>query len=453
MWKKLFVVLLISAGYFSGYTQSRFNLTDSYQEKVHFKLIDNLIIIPVTVNGVELSFLLDTGVSKAILFNLVNLADSLKINNVETIYLQGLGGGEPIEALKSKKNLFRIGNTINVNQDLFVILDETINFTPRLGFPVHGIIGYDLFKDFVVEINYSKRFLRFHDPRYYEYKKCGKCETLPLTFFNFKPYITAEVEIKDHYVPVKLLIDSGGSDALWLFDDKSLGIHLYDAPYFTDFLGLGLSGSVYGNRSKLKSFRLKSFELHNINVAYPDSTSISEARKFSERNGSIAGELLKRFNMIIDYPSSKITLQKNSLFKKPFLYNKSGLVLQQDGIRIVKVQNIQNLFPSAIGRQNNADDANSIIEIVKSYTLAVRPAIVIAEIRKESAAQKSGLKVGDIVIRVNGDDTSKYQLQEVISNFFDDDGKLITIDVDRNGILMRFKFRLENVLKQKDLQN
>lgn len=453
MWKKLFIVFALSACSIFGQSTSHFNLTDSYTEKVRFKLIDNLIILPVKINGIELSFVLDTGVSKPILFNLVNLADSLKINHVETIYLQGLGGGQPIEALKSQKNLFRIGNTINVNQDLFVILDETINFTPRLGVPVHGIIGYDIFKDFVVEINYSRRYLKFHDPRFYEYKNCRNCETIPLSFSNSKPYLTAEVEINEQKVPVKLLIDSGGSDALWLFDDKDLGIHLYDAPYFTDFLGLGLSGSVYGNRSKLKSFKLKSFELNNVNVAYPDSTSISRARQFSERNGSIAGEILKRFNMIIDYRASKITLKKNSMFKNPFLYNKSGLILQQDGIRIVKEQNIQNLFPSTFGRKDDSDETSNLVNIVKSYTLAVRPAIVVAEIRKNSPAQRAGLMIGDVVIRVNGDDTSRLDLQEVISNFYDDDGKMIIMDIDRGGLLMRLKFRLENVFIQKDLQN
>lgn len=453
MWKKLFIVLGFSACFFLANSQSHFNLTDSEIEKVKFKLIDNLIIVPVKINGVELSFLLDTGVSKPILFNLVNLADSLKINQVETIYLQGLGGGEPIEALKSRKNLFRIGNVINVNQDIYVILDESINFTPRLGVPVHGIIGYDIFKDFIVEINYSKRYLKFHDPEFYEYKTCSKCETFDLSFFNFKPYLTGNVEIEGKHIPVKLLIDSGGSDALWLFEDEELGIHLYDKPFFTDFLGLGLSGSVYGKRSKLNSFSLKSFAIENVNVAFPDSSAITQAKLFSERNGSIAGELLKRFNMIIDYRNGKIRLRKNSMFKKPFHYNKSGIILQQDGIRVVKEQNLQNLFPSTFGKRNESDETSNLINIVKSYRLAVRPAIVIAEIRMDSPAHKAGLKVGDMVLRVNGDDTSKYQLHEVIANFFEDAGKTITIDIDRGGLLMRYKFKLEDVFNEKGLQN
>ena len=117
------LLLLISIFCFS---QSSFNIPRSTSDKIKFKLIDNLIVLPVEVNGVELSFLLDSGVSKPILFNIANHADSLQINHVEIIYLRGLGGEGSIEALKSKHNLFRIGNAINVNQDVFVVFDNAL---------------------------------------------------------------------------------------------------------------------------------------------------------------------------------------------------------------------------------------------------------------------------------------------------------------------------------------
>ncbi|MDX1471945.1 MAG: retropepsin-like aspartic protease, partial [Flavobacteriaceae bacterium] len=200
----LFTLLAVNL----NFSQSSFNLIDARSDKIKFQLIDNLIVIPVEVNGVELSFLLDTGVSKPILFNIVNLEDSLKINQVESIFLQGLGGGASVEALKSQKNLVRIGDAINVNQDLYVILDEAINFTPRLGIPIHGIIGYDLFKDFIVEINYSRKFIRLYYPDLYEYRNCNKCETLSLSFYNNKPYLEAMVGIREKDIPIKLLIDT-----------------------------------------------------------------------------------------------------------------------------------------------------------------------------------------------------------------------------------------------------
>ena len=79
-----------------------------------------------------------------------------------------MGDDKPIEALKSSNNTVIIGEAINLNQDLYAIIDASINFTPSLGIPIHGIIGYDVFKDFVVEINYSRNFIKLHNPLYYD---------------------------------------------------------------------------------------------------------------------------------------------------------------------------------------------------------------------------------------------------------------------------------------------
>ena len=440
MLKKNFLVFILLVFSIISFGQSRFNLPRAKSDKVKFQLIDNLIIVPVTVNGVELSFLLDSGVSKPILFNITNI-DTLQINEVETIYIRGLGGGEPVEALKSKKNFFKIGNAININQDIYIVFDSSINFTPRLGVQVHGIIGFDLFKDFTVEINYSNKYLRFHKPETYVYKECKKCESFNLSFYNNKPYINGMVKIDTENLPVKLLIDTGSSDALWLFEEDSLGMKPLNNKYFDDFLGKGLSGSVYGKRSKVKSFSLKSFELKDVNVAFPDSTSISYARKHEDRNGSISGQLLKRFNIIMDYKNAKITLKKNNKFKAPFRYNKSGIVLEQDGIRVVK--EAQTLLPD---NNNESRDANTIY-VNYLYNYSLKPAFKIAELRKDSPAEKAGLLVGDIIISINGSGTHTMKLQDIIQMFSEEDNKLMRLVVERNFNQMRVNFRLENPLK------
>ncbi len=48
---------------------------------VPFKLLNNLIIIPVEVNGVRLNFLLDTGVEQSILFSL-DETDQIKFEKI-----------------------------------------------------------------------------------------------------------------------------------------------------------------------------------------------------------------------------------------------------------------------------------------------------------------------------------------------------------------------------------
>ena len=156
MRKSLCLIFILICVANLGYSQNKFILqTKKGTDKIRFQLINNLIILPIEVNGVTLSFLLDTGVSRPIIFNYLNITDTVKIKDTETILLKGLGEGEPVEALKSRNNIFKVGEAIKINQELYAIFDPSLNFAPRLGVAVHGIVGYDLFKDFVIEIKKS----------------------------------------------------------------------------------------------------------------------------------------------------------------------------------------------------------------------------------------------------------------------------------------------------------
>ena len=131
--------------------------------KIKADVVNNLVIIPVTVNGVELSFLLDTGVRSTILFG-IESDDDLKLNNRSTVWLSGAGDGEPTEAIKSTHNIISVGQSTAIDQIVYYIPDGENNFSPRLGFAVHGIIGYELLKDFVVEVDYQREYVKLHDP-------------------------------------------------------------------------------------------------------------------------------------------------------------------------------------------------------------------------------------------------------------------------------------------------
>lgn len=434
IWFLLFAVTI-------SFSQSNFKLPGSEKDKIRFDLVGNLIILPVELNGVKLSFLLDTGVSKPILFNLTNI-DSVQVYKAETILLRGLGGGEAVKALKSETNVLQIGNAITFNQDIYVVFDSALNFTPRLGKPVHGIIGYNLFKDFIVEINYASKYIVLHKPTNYAYKSCKKCETFDLLFYKNKPYITGEIEVGSRDVPVNLLIDTGNTDALWIFENDREGLVPPKKMYFEDFLGKGLSGNIYGKRTKIKKFKLKRFEFSDVNTAFPDSIAISFAKKNVDRNGSISGELLRRFNLILDYKNKRLTLKKNKNFKAPFSYNKSGIVLEQNGVILVKEKKNRSSIS-----YNESSDSNLVIETTTQYEFSLKPAYTIVELRKESPAERAGLLQGDIILSVNGKDSHLLELQNIVEYFKSKTGRLINLKVDRNGKILMFSFRLEDVFK------
>ncbi|GAA4290280.1 aspartyl protease family protein [Aestuariibaculum suncheonense] len=441
----LFSVLLFFLS-FHNFSQNRFVVQNKKQsDKVKFKLINNLIIVPVEINGVSLSFLLDTGVTKPILFNFLNVSDSLKIKHTDTIYLRGLGDGERIMAHRSLNNVFKIGDAVKLNQDLYAIYDANLNLAPKLGVPVHGIIGFDLLRDLVVEVNYSKKVLKLTSPETFHYKLCRKCEEFNLEFYNNKPYLNAVVDVREQKIPVKLLIDSGGSDALWLFEDEERGIASGDY-FFYDFLGHGLSGSVYGKRSKIEALYLKRFVLKNPNVAYPDSLFITHAKQHRERAGSLSGNVLMRFNVIFDYSNAKVILKKNGNFKDEFQYNKSGIELVHDGMRLVRESN--NRFSFDNNQQNRDSDLEGKqIFFEPHYKLVLKPVYTIVELREESPAHIAGLQINDIVLSVNGKPASHFTLQKIMEMFYDDAGKHIRLKVERQGVELTYNFLLENPLK------
>ncbi|MFM9989132.1 PDZ domain-containing protein [Flavobacterium sp.] len=438
--KRLYLLKFILFTFLSSYSQEGFQYTSNTKKiKVPFQLNNNLIIIPVQVNGVNLNFLLDTGVEKTVLFSLED-TDSLQFNHIEKIKIRGLGSGIPIDALHSKKNKIVINDFVDNDHEIYIILDQEINFSSQLGIPVHGIIGYEFFKNYFIEINYNRRYLNiYRSNQDFSLKKLKHYNEIPISLEIEKPYIEALVNLNSKEIKTKLLVDTGGSDALWLFENKKS----IQSPekYFKDFLGRGFSGNIYGKKSRIEEFKIGNYKLPYPTISFPDTLSIQNVEMVEGRNGSIGGEILKRFDVIFDYKNKKIYLKKNSDFEDPFNYNMSGLEIQHNGLQWIKeeIELKTNLVANEInviqGEKTNV-----------KYNFLLKPIYEITNVREDSPGEKAGLKKGDLINKINGIYAFKYKLQQITQLLQSEEGKTITMEVDRKGKIIKVAFELKKIL-------
>ena len=405
---------------------------------IPFQLINNLIFVPIKVNGVELNFLLDTGVEETILFSLDD-KDEVSFNNVERVELRGLGSQQSVNGLKSANNHLSFLGFHDRNHDIYIILDQDFNFSSHIGIPVNGIIGYHFFKNYLVQINYDRKIITvFRDKDKILEKMTRKYEALHMTVEKSKPYIMAQV-LQDSIHNVKLLVDTGSSDALWLFDEAS---HVaIPALHFDDYLGRGFSGDIHGKRARVPEFRIGNSTFKNPIIAFPDSLSIKNINMVAGRSGSVGGEVLRRHQVIFDYKGQKMYLRKGRNYEGAFNYNMSGIELQHGGLQWVKETVAMRTVVTESSYSVSGDKVSDF-----TYKFNLKPVYTIAGIRNDSPADEVGLRRGDLLIAVNGRKAYRYSLQELNTLLKSEDGQAITMKVERDGKEIETEFRLKSLL-------
>ncbi|WP_265131475.1 PDZ domain-containing protein [Chryseobacterium oranimense] len=431
---KLFLLALFFSIFIDA--QNSFELVNVKKAVIPFKLINNLIFIPINVNGAELTFMLDTGVAETILFSLDN--KEVKLQNIEKIKFSGLGGNVSIDGFKSDRNTAKIGDhIINSSMLLYIVIDEEFNISSHIGIPVNGVIGYHFFKNHPISIDYiSKKITVYQDDDVFK-KKIRKFEQMPMTVENDKPYLIADVEMTKEKKNSKLLIDLGNSDAIWLFPTL-IKDFVYNRPNIDDYLGRGFNGDIYGKRSRIHNFYLGDFKFEMPLTAMPDEYSIQHVTLVKDRKGSVGGEIMRRFSVIFDYPGGKLYLKKNKNFDEPFHFNMSGLDFKQDGLEWqedrVKIE------------PKKLSEANTEVSVINNfqYKFILKPIFSIAGVRKDSPGFKAGLKKDDRVITINGNRTADMTMEKIMEMMKSEEGRTITMVIQRKNKEMTFNFVLED---------
>jgi len=374
---------------------------------INFKTSSNLIIIPVAINHSDtLNFILDTGVSYPIITELP-FVNNLNLNFLQPITIKGLGEGEKLTAYRSDNNVINIKGLVAYNQQINRMINENFQISQILGIPVHGMIGFNLFKDYVVKIDYITQKITLIKPQYFSYRKKRKDIVLPLIFEQSKPFVNTNIVTdKNQDIPVKLLVDTGASDALWLSTNSDKRISLPEN-YIETFLGRGLSGDLFGKKGRIGAIWVGPLVLYEPIVAFPDNELIDQLIGKNDRNGTLGAEILRRFYVTMDYPNKRIILRPNSKFKEEFNYNMSGMEVTTPvpGVSFFLINNI----------------------------------------RKNSPADLAGIQENDQIIDLNNINRKTLTLNDINLLFQSHQDKKVKMTVLRNGAAVKTEFVLKKM--------
>lgn len=406
---------------------------------IPFTFVDNLIFIPVEINNTKLNMLLDSGSEPSLIFSFPE-NDTILLHNTKKIKISGLGNEEMVEGIISDTNTANVSGYVNKSFELLVILDENLNFSSRIGIPVNGILGYSFFKNNIVEIDYQKKKITLYKDRNILKKRKLKSFTpLPINVVNDRAYLEVKAKLDEKELDLKLLVDTGLGDGLWLFENDVIKSN---NNYFLDVLGEGIGGTVFGKKSRLDEIQFSKFKFKSPLVSYPDTASYRQLRLITNRNGSIGGGILKRFTILMDYVGGQLFLKRNSFFDDPFNYNMSGIEIQHAGIEWIKEDVVNNSKPSdPLNINNLAYDTNSL-----KYKFTLKPVYEIASVRKDSPAESAGLLAGDRILRINRKNVGNLTKQKIDEMLHDEDGKTIEIEIERKGVKREFEFKLKKLL-------
>ncbi|WP_404789249.1 aspartyl protease family protein [Altericista sp. CCNU0014] len=283
------------------------------------------------------------------------------------------GRTETIATVKVSNLALQLGPLIlNDRTSVVIPQAETLGLEQYFGRRISGIVGYELFEQLVVELDYSRRTLRLFRPKTYRYR--GNGQRIPMTVTGDRPYIDATI-VPHGYpaLPGKLMIDLGSNAALSLTAACGLDRRLIAAAPRTLKRNLA---TIQGS-DEIVMGRLRRVQIGPLQIDRP--TAIFGATRTGECDrltGKIGYQVLRQFKVILDYPHRQLILEPNTGNPPPpDNHDLSGLWLKATGPQL------------------------------KDYRVgAVSP---------DTPAFSAGVRVGDRVVRVNNIETSELTLVQI----------------------------------------
>ncbi|HVP57744.1 MAG TPA: hypothetical protein VMU02_06570 [bacterium] len=268
------------------------------------------VLITIKIGGVVIpDLLLDTGFAYdgVIIYN-TRYLDSLDLSRAVDAQIGGAGSGAASKAAMIDSGCFRVGDAELTNQRIILLRSDTYK-----GFPSNGVIGYSILGHYVTEINRDLGVIKLYLPG--EAPIDTTWIPIPLYFKQNKiPWADVSVAIRDEPpTTLSTYIDFAENDAVVLLDGPHMKVGLPDDTVSV-YLGRGLSGDVYGKAGTISKLIIGPYELAKVKA------SIAPAEIRSRQPGAdavLGSGALARFNLIFDYPDSKLYIKPAGHFSQP----------------------------------------------------------------------------------------------------------------------------------------
>lgn len=283
---------------------------------VPFHLINNHIYLDVRLNGKgPYRLLFDSGGANVLT---PTLAGELGLEPEGA--LQGRGVGEKSEdvGLVEVESL-SVGD-VTLSDQMFAVFPLE-PFSEVEGVPQYGLIGYEVFKRFVVRLDYEKSRVTLSEPATFEYAGSGK--TVPFKFNAHIPQVEGSIDGVDG----KFDLDTGSRASLTLlapFVEKN-GLEPGSGAVVKAVTGWGVGGPARGRVIRMKSLRLGPIEVKDVVT----DLSLQTKGAFTDPYvaGNVGAGVLKRFNLVFDYGRQTIVFERNANADDRDIYDRSGMWL------------------------------------------------------------------------------------------------------------------------------
>lgn len=277
----------------------------------------------------------------------------------------------------------------------FHINDYSI-LTSVYGERIDGIIGYSVLSRYILKIDYDSSHIEFWSKGSFRYPRGG---FLLRPVINTLPVQTARV--KDGVtINSRFLFDMGAGLNMMLTTDfikDSTLIHK-KRKFFTK-QAEGLGGKIDMRMTVIKEVKIGPYRFRNVPIyIFDDEYNVTS---YPYLGGLIGNDLLRRFNVVLNYGHRDIYLVPNSHYREPFDYSYTGIELYYENGQIF-----------------------------------------LGDVAKGSPAEDVGLKEGDVVVAVNKNFSQNLQQYKLAMQ---NTGDRLKIIIQRNGELLEFNLKVKSI--------